>query len=183
MNELKFTVNDEDYIEFNRHYLTHSPDNKKLIAMTRLMMPVMFSLLLLIDFLGKESFDGFLFFSLFLFYAFISTIFFFVVKPLFLFLIKIHIKTMKKHGKLPYGKDVILRVEEEALIEITPEIETKVKYTTIEKIDTGKNAIYIYMNRLQAVIVPFSAFETETSRNEFLYFMQGKAAKVVHTIK
>ena len=87
---------------------------------------------------------------------------------------------MKKYGKLPYGKDVTISFGEDSLIEITPETETKVKYTRIENIVGGTFAIYIYISAVQAFVVPVSVFPSIQEQDEFWNFIHDKwnAAKL-----
>ena len=54
------------------------------------------------------------------------------------------------------------------------EAETKIKYTAMERIEINKNAIYIYFNSIQACIIPFSVFESEKQKSEFIEFINNK---------
>ena len=90
------------------------------------------------------------------------------------FRIKRAIKSVKKDGKLPYGSDVLINFGEELIFEIADGNELKIKYKNLGKVAVGSRAIYIYHNITQAFTVPFSAFETESQRDEFLEFINYK---------
>ena len=139
----------------------------------RLKLPINKKVLLLITTYENTA----MIFTTILLYTIISVIWFFVVKPLFMLVMKLNIKLIKKDGRLPYGKDVLIQFNEDYFIENTNETESKVKYEIIEKIVCGMYAIYIYISSIQAFIVPFSVFENEEQRNEFLEFVNNKVGK------
>jgi len=77
-------------------------------------------------------------------------------------------------GKLPYGRNTLIRFQAEYIFEMTDEAETKLKYKNIEKIIFGKDVIYIYTSAIQAFLIPFSVFETQEKRDEFCAFLNQK---------
>ena len=95
----------------------------------------------------------------------------------FTFLANREIKKLAKYGKLPYGKDNSLRFGEDFFVEIEDEVESKIKYTSIEKIVCSEHTMYIFLSVLSAVILPFSAFKSDAQRSEFLAFINGKIVK------
>ena len=88
---------------------------------------------------------------------------------------KKYIELMKKDGKLPYGKETLIRFEEDFFIDTDEINEVKIKYSSIEKIAICAQAIYIYISVQQASIIPLSVFETEEQKAAFLAFIHNKA--------
>ena len=174
MYQFKYTLNDNDYFEFNKYHLSNAPVNKKGLIVLRIMIPVIYILFLLLSLIDVENFNEYVFIGQAVVCIIVSLAWFFLVKPLYTFLLKINIKLMKKYGKLPYGKDVLICFDEEFLIETTEKSESKIKYTSIERIVGANSAIYIYLNAVQAVIVPLSAFESEKIRDDFWDFIHYK---------
>lgn len=174
MYQFKYMLNDDDYWEFNKFHLSNAPANKKALLVLRLMVPVILAISSLLSLNNYKNFYE-LIAQIILFVIF-SVAWFFIVKPLTMLIMKLNIKIIKKDGKLPYGKDVLIQFEEDFFIETTNETETKTKYTSIEKIAAGGNrAIYIYISSVQAFIIPFSVFESEKQRDAFLAFINYKA--------
>lgn len=87
------------------------------------------------------------------------------------------IKMIKKEGKLPYGKEVFARFDDQLFMETANGNESKIDYANIEKIAVGQKAIYIYIGAIQAFIIPFSVFEDEEKREEFLTFLNHKKSE------
>jgi len=47
----------------------------------------------------------------------------------------------------------------------------RIAYDNIEKIMIGNDTVYIFINSIQAAIVPFTVFKTEQEKNEFIHFI------------
>jgi hypothetical protein len=173
MHQFKYTLSDNDYFEFNKHHLFNAPANKGGLVAARLMVPAIFVVFLLLS-LVFIGFDVSLFIGQVVGYTIISVAWGFLVKPFYVFTLKKNIKTMKKHGKLPYVQDILICFDEDSVIETTPETETKMKYTKIERIAESNLAIYVYTSAAQAIILPFSVFESEKQRDDFRDFIHCK---------
>lgn len=174
MYQFQFRLDDGDYLEFNRHHQLNAPASRRGLLIARLMVPAAFAVLLLLALLGDagpEQIEIQL-----AIYAPVSIAWFFLAIPLNLLVLKLNLKLLRKHGKLPYGREVTLRFEEDFFIETTEKTEMKTKYSAIERIALGERAIYIYISALQAVILPFAAFEAAEQRDAFLAYLHDKAA-------
>ena len=84
-------------------------------------------------------------------------------------------KIIDKGFKLPFGRNVEVLCNDEGFISVDELAETRIKYTSVTQIAEGKDAVYVFFSALQAFIIPFSAFENEAQRNEFLAFLKGKS--------
>lgn len=171
MYQFKYALNESDYFEFNKFHMFNSPSGKKNIIMLRVFLPLLFVIMLLVSFSDYEDKKEFIY--LCVGYAIVSAIWCFIVKPLYFIILKSNLKRIKKDGSLPYGKEVSIKFDDECFIEDTDQIETKIQYSKVERIALGY-AIYIYFSAIQASIVPFSAFENNREREEFLSFLNSK---------
>lgn len=174
MYQFEYKLDDKDFLEFNMQHLSKDPASKKGVLGLRLLLPVGLVVLLLFSLIRSEDFDISLFIAQVISYTVISVAWFFLVKPLNMFLIKKQVKSTKKYGKLPYGENVSIRFEDDLIVEATSEAETKVKYASIENIVYGESAIYIYINSMQAFIVPHSVFQSTHQQEDFSHFLHSK---------
>jgi len=177
MFEFKFTLTEDDYIEFNRFHTRHSPIGKK----TRKLSYIIISVAVLLG-LGvgltdtePENLAHNLIVSAIVCVFIFGLAFLFIKVGLFdKAIIKWQIKFMKKGGKLPFEKDNLLRFEEDYFLIETENSETKQKYQTIENILVSPYAIYLYFGSVQGYILPLRAFESEQQKEEFITFINQK---------
>lgn len=181
MYQFKFTLSENDYLEFNKHHLLNAPASKKMLLISRLIVPILFALLALLSLLSND--DSIVVIVKLIIYTLASIVWFFNIKHINMRLLKFNMKLLKKDGKLYYGKDVLFQFNEDFFIETSTDAETKLKYTSIERIEEGKNALYIYIGAIQAYMIPFSVFETTEQKNEFLDFINNKVATAGAEIK
>ena len=116
-------------------------------------------------------------FALILF-SIVSVIWFFSLKPLSLFFLKLHIRFMKNNGKLPYSNYATLEFFDDYFVEITENTKTEVKYDAVFKVRVNEpKAIYIYQNSVLAYIIPFDVFVSDAERDKFIEFICQKTNK------
>lgn len=176
MHEFKFTLSENDYIELITYQNLNDPLRKQLAAFTRFFPSTIFSLMfvlslircLLENFMQPGSIVASAFFFIF------AVGWFLAYKPFVTISVKWQIESMKRYGKLPFIKDNLIRFDEDVFVHTTPETESKAKYTIIERIGKGDSAVYIYVNQLNAYIIPLSVFESEQQLNDFWVFIHSK---------
>ena len=167
---------DKDYYEFNKYHTTDSPDVKKSGLIGKLYVPVIFLIMFIYYIIRGDDWYS-LSFALILF-TIVSIIWMFSLKPLSLFFLKLHIKFMKKNGKLPYSNYSVLEFYDDYFVEQTENTKTEVQYDAVFKIRINNSkAIYIYQNAVLAYIIPFDVFESNTDREKFIDFISQKANK------
>lgn len=153
-----------------------SPDIRKISLIGKLCVPIML-LFMFIYFLFQENSWYSLCFVL-IFYIIISIVWFFSYESISLLFLKLHIKFMKKHGKLPYSNISTLEFYDDCFIELTENTKTEVKYDAILKIRVNNpKGIYIYSNVIMAYIIPFEVFNSNDEKNKFLDFINQKMSK------
>jgi hypothetical protein len=161
--QFEFPISEKDYLEFNVYYQDRLwiPFNNRLRY--GLVAAGAFVLSLFIEL--HWFFPCFLFVFSVLSFSGLGT----------RWILKAHIRSTKKVGKLPYDNYCLYQFLEDSVVEIEDEAEQKIKYTKIEKVVTHKNMIYIFTSAVGGFIIPFSVFETNKQRKEFLTFIKDKA--------
>ncbi len=148
--EISFELELIDWIAFNKHYLTHSKEFKKTIIISKIVMPIIFSLFIFYDIL-KGDFN---FFKL-IFFSIVSILFaFFLPKRI----IKNSIKRMTKlinegdnsnllcQHKITFGSFGIILIK--------PESESKINWNAIKKGFETENYYFLYNSSITAFVIP-----------------------------
>ncbi|MCL2563022.1 MAG: YcxB family protein [Oscillospiraceae bacterium] len=167
--QFEYKLTEEDYLDFNVFRLHKSKNNPTGISWIGLMILLLLSMVMISQ--GNYRLLW-LSLGLLILWVLIKVV---TSRRYGRFSIKKQIQSIAEDGKLPFGKDNIVSFHEDFVFEIADGNESKTIYENLEKVAVGENAIYIYMNAIQAFILPFSIFETEVQRNEFLTFIKQKA--------
>ncbi|MCL2605170.1 MAG: YcxB family protein [Defluviitaleaceae bacterium] len=172
-----YALTQADWVEFSAHHSATAKSSKK----ARRFMMVFFSVLAVFISLGMTAGDGE---SGRLWYAFVVVTVFLAVfmygffrlidKPLTALIFRLNVRLAKKDGKLPFDVLTTVTFEDEYILDISERAETKFFYPTVEKVKEGPKAIYIYVNAIMALVLPYRIFEGEEQKREFLQFMHGK---------
>ncbi|MBE7011276.1 MAG: YcxB family protein [Ruminococcaceae bacterium] len=166
----------KDYYEFNKYHTINSPDVKKSRLIGKLYVPVLFLIMFIYYIIRGDDWYS-LSFALVIF-SIVSIIWIFSLKPLTLFFLKLHIRFMKKNGKLPYSEFSVMEFYDDSFIEKTDNAKTEAQYNAIFKIRVNEpKAIYIYLNTVLAYIIPLDVFDSNEARDKFLEFIHQKTAK------
>jgi len=179
--QFEFSLSEKDYLDFNVFHNVKSSENtsKKSIIIFFSAILVVFSLL----FITNHGLNTTTFISIGIAMFIVIFVFFFIMfifkvtrlnNLLTILILKLQIRSIKKTGKLPFGKENVIRFYEDFILSIEDSTETKMQYARIEKVAEGKKAIYIYSSAIQAFILPFSAFSNGQERNEFWAFINQK---------
>lgn len=173
MFKLRFKLTEEDYWGFNKYNLYNHPINKKAINKQRIFSPLLLLIIyFVVWFRGVDSFVTNLLLASF---AVFSVAWFFLVKPFNLFFVKQNYNRAKKQGKPMFEESETSFVfEEDSVHVITPKRESKVEYTMFNRICFDNNAIYLYLNQMQAYIFPNRIFKNQTEIDDFVAFLKEK---------
>ena len=171
MYSFTYSLDDTDYWEFSKFLLTHSKVFKRWLLAVRASVPFITLILFFTPLITPEGrADVLIYFTVSIA---ASIMWFFLAKPLYFRDIEARIaRHKKKHGALPYGKNVQIQFGEEDIFEVTEKAKMKIKYSNIERIEKGSHGVYIiYNHAMNAFIIPFSVFENEEQKNGFLVFI------------
>lgn len=164
-----FTLNEQDYFEYNKYHLYNTPALKKRLLIARFGLSAFFIIFGIVYGKILEIFG----ISLVVFglLALLWIIFFRSIQSR---QIKRNLKVMKKAGKLHYDKEISLHFQDECFTEATPDSEAKIKYSMLERVAVGDTDIYLYTGAAMAYIVPCRAFKDIGEKDAFLTFIASK---------
>lgn len=172
MFEFKVTLDDSDFILFNKYHLLNSAIGKKSLLPFRFIFPFISFMFVTIFIILQADLNLIIIEAVSL--TILSVLWIGFSKKMILKSMENGIKKMKKGGRLPYSREVVLKFDDECIHEIAPDTENKTKYTLIEKIAVTEKAIYVYFSAVQAYILPITAFSDEKEKHEFLEFIKLK---------
>ena len=175
MYKFTFVLTDEDYFEFNKHQVLTSPSGKKNLAAYRLLLPLVMFIILLGFVVAKA--DTTLIVIELIWIVIMSILWLIFSKTLYMRALKKRIGALAKEGRLPYDKETTLTFDDEIMTEVTPEKETKTKYSMIERITTTDKAIYIHLGSVQAYIIPLKVFSDAAEIDRFIQFIKTKMSE------
>lgn len=176
MFEFKINMDDDDYILFNKYDFLNSAVGKKSLMFFRLIIPFFCTMIIFMFIIANSDFLLILIEAIPM--TIISILWIGYSKKLILKSMGKSIKKIKKEGKLLYLNETILRFDDEYIHETSPNTESKIKYSLVEKIVVTEKAIYIYSNYIQAYILPLNAFSEEKEKQNFLDFINSKVDKL-----
>ena len=166
-------ISDEDYFRFNKFSLIKSYNGKKQMLIYRFVLAAIILLFpIMLFFKGDFSYNMII---PYLFLLIISQI---LIKPIYLAILKAHLKMLRKNGKAGYNPTALIEFSDEEFTETTPDSKSELKYSSIERVSVYEKNIYIHINALMAYILPYSAFESEDQFSEFIEFIKTKCNNV-----
>ena len=177
--KFKFNVNitQEDYIEFNKIVMSETPAGKKSSKISNLIFIAVCGILILFTLITSgfsgESFivAGVLIISFLLVHLTLN-------KTITNLAVKGTVKSLTKiKGKLPYSEHSVLEFYDDVFVEITDDNKTETKYSAIENIFVNENLVVLFINSMQAYIVPTRSFESNEQKNSLVAFLNGKTKK------
>lgn len=174
--KLNVSLNDKIYLEYNTFWATRSHYGKKQMVTLRVLFALFIFVMLLFSFFGGFSLD--------ILIADIPMLVLLVLwqlllVPVYKWMLRLHIKSLKKRGKVGYSPTAVMEFFEENFVEITPENRNEVRYSAVERVSVVDNkVIYLHVNNLLAYILPFECFESEEQRKDFLEFVGTKCGNI-----
>ncbi len=177
--KFKFNVNitQEDYIELNRIVMTETPAGKKSSKISNLVFIAVCVILVLFTLVtSKFSGEGFIVTGV-LIIAFLL-VHLTLNKAINNLAIKATAKSLTKiKGKLPYSEHSVLEFYDDIFVEITDDNKSEMKYSAIENVFVNENLVVLFINSMQAYIVPTRSFESNEQKNSLVAFLNGKTKK------
>ena len=171
------TLSDNDYFDYIVFMVMKSPYGKKQIIKFRVIIAVMLLAFCFISLWGggftAEAFLGIIPYLAMLILVEI------LFAPIFAWILKSQIKSLKKSGKMAYSPSASIEFFDEEFIEISEENRIESKYSTVERVSVIKGeAIYIHVNNAMSYILPSACFESDEQREDFLAFIKTKCENV-----
>lgn len=177
MYAYKISLSEKEYIQFNEYHLLHSAVGKKALLQHKIVLPLLSLLIIIIFFSAKADMNLIIIESIFL--GICSIMWIIYSKKIVMKSFKKNIEKIKKEGRLPFESETTVTFDDQGIIEKSSNAETKTSYSVVEKIAETKQAIYIYMSAVQAIIIPTSYFDSEEDKDELIKFIETKREKAI----
>lgn len=174
-----YTITKEDYYKFNKFNSLKSPYGKKVVLFLRIFFSVFLLVNLLLSILpingdSEEVLTQIL--GIITLYIILNVIFNLFIKPFFILLIKLYVRFLNNKKKKCFSENNKLGFFDDKFIETTEFAKTELNYNAIDNISViPENVIYIHLNRMIAIIIPFNAFESKKQFDEFVEFLKTKS--------
>ena len=168
MYTFNYTLDDKDYSQFAIHHFETEMSQRRFTLILRLC--AIFMLVITVIFVvltGEIRVYNILSVA-------IACLLLFGLPLIMRIAMKNQIKAMKKGGNAPYGEALQIHFGEGDVHSVSKSTETRVKYASLDKVCEDNNAVYIYMNAIQAIVIPRRAFEDEAQKAEFLTFIRNR---------
>lgn len=177
--QLNITLNEDDYLDFNKFHSFESAPGKKSTRKTRiffaLTMVIMAVLYMLV--VGLTAFSV-IYAALLLLFTLLYMVFF---KKLLIRNIKTQIKRLKKIGKLPFDPVSTLEFYEDKMVEVTALQRTEQSYSIFERIYIVKDRfILLYKNSVSAYILPMAQVKMQLNHEELVNFLSNKCKNITY---
>ena len=175
--QFNVNINEEDYLDYNKFWMLRSHYGKKQMTTLRIIFAVIIGVYILISLYGGNfTFDSFIGIIPM---AILLILFELLLSPLFVLVLKSHLKSLKKKGKMGYSPSSVIEFYEDSFIETTPDSKNEQKYSVVERVSVVDNkVIYIHVNNIMSYILPFSCFESSERYNEFFEFIKTKCSNI-----
>lgn len=171
MFEFLYTLTEQDYLTFNEYHIEYSPAFKKSRVILRFLPPVFFLLLVVMTYITSQ--DSMLLYIMGGMALIASVLWIILYKNIMKKNVKKQIRRLAKTGKLPFNRQVNMRFEETSFVEASSDVASRINYSKIERILAGRYVI-IYINSMQAHILPGHIFQNREHQDAFLSFLQTK---------
>ncbi len=168
MFSFTYTLDDNDYYDFNKFHMYHAPMNRKRVQYGRFLWPVTYMALAALFFRLTHNVTSYYI------YGAISVCWLLFYKQMNNFLLKRRLLKIKKSGKLPYEPQVTMDFSQDQITEKTSTSEAKSDYSQIEHVFTGDSAVYVYKSAFSAYIIPNRVFRDADEKKSFIDFMESK---------
>lgn len=172
-------LTEDDYVAFNQFHAFESPQGKKLIRNSRMILPVVTVVLAAMVFLvdGLSSFAVTYAIVLGLFTVFYVAGF----QKIMHFVIRKQIKMLKKTGKLPFDPVSTIAFYDDKMAEITASRRTEQGYDAIERVCVVREKyVLLYNSSVGAYILPIPQIRQQANLEELLGFLTQKCGKVAY---
>ena len=174
--KFKFNVNitQEDYIELNKLVMTETPAGKKSSKMSNLIF-ILFCVIAVLVVLTMYNFSGEAFIAVGVLIIAFLLVNLTLNKKINNLAVKVTVKSLTKiKGKLPYSENSVLEFYDDVFVEITDENKTESKYSAVENVIVNEKMVVLFINSMQAFIVPTRSFENVEQKNSFIQFINEK---------
>ena len=177
MLEFHFELSKEDYYEFNKHHTYHTPVNKRLMLRSRIMYPLIYLIGAILFVFVFQDIDSRLRFTLTVYFTALALLRLIFFNKLVDRRIKKAIARSAQDGRLFDDGPRTYRFEASTFTCTTKNQIMNSAYSELERVDVGKQAVYLYEGALKSHIFPNYVFAGEEEKNLFVSFIREKISE------
>ena len=168
-----YNLNEQDYIRFNEYVHYNDKSVKETYNIFKFKLPVTFCILFTFYFVlyGNLKMFTIITISYLIFWLIFMFFLGFTFKKYIKKIVKITVENAKKNGTLPYDTINKVNFNENEIIEELPNKKNIFKYEVIEKIIIYSDYYYIFLNSIEAIIIPNKAVKTKKEKEKFYDFL------------
>ena len=168
-----YNLNEQDYIRFNECICYNNKSVKETYNIFKFKLPVAIWILFTIYFVLYGNLKMFITITISYLIFWLIFMFFlgFTFEKYIKKIVKITVENTKKNGTLPYDTINKVNFNEKEIIEELPNKKNILKYEVIEKIIISNDYYYIFLNSIEAIIIPNTAVKTKKEKEKFYDFL------------
>lgn len=168
-----YNLNEQDYIRFNYCVYYNDKSAKETYNIFKFKLPVAIWILFTIYFVlyGNLKMFAIITISYLIFWLIFMFFLGFTFEKYIKKIVKITVENAKKNGTLPYDTINKVNFNENEIIEELPNKKNILKYEVIEKIIISNDYYYIFLNSIEAIIIPNKAVKTKKEKEKFYDFL------------
>lgn len=173
-----YNLNEQDYIRFNYYVYYNDKSAKETYNIFKFKLPVAIWILFTIYFVlyGNLKMFAIITISYLIFWLIFMFFLGFTFEKYIKKIVKITVENAKKNGTLPYDTINKVNFNENEIIEELPNKKNILKYEVIEKIIISNDYYYIFLNSIEAIIIPNKAVKTKKEKEKFYDFLCQKVS-------
>lgn len=168
-----YNLNEQDYIRFNYYVYYNDKSAKETYNIFKFKLPVAIWILFTVYFVlyGNLKMFAIITISYLIFWLIFMFFLGFTFEKYIKKIVKITVENAKKNGTLPYDTINKVNFNENEIIEEPPNKKNILKYEVIEKIIISNDYYYIFLNSIEAIIIPNTAVKTKKEKEKFYDFL------------
>lgn len=173
-----YNLNEQDYIRFNYYVYYNDKSAKETYNIFKFKLPVAIWILFTIYFVlyGNLKMFAIITISYLIFWLIFMFFLGFTFEKYIKKIVKITVENAKKNGTLSYDTINKVNFNENEIIEELPNKKNILKYEVIEKIIISNDYYYIFLNSIEAIIIPNKAVKTKKEKEKFYDFLCQKVS-------
>ena len=148
----RITLNEEDYVRFRIFHLYHSKLGKRQLHSARTSMLKLSAIILLLLLIMDVQLDAIVIFTII--WGIASVLYYFYAPKRLEKNIRKQVNMTKEDGKLPYNADAEIEFLESMIVQRSEHGESHANYRNIERFYIEQEYLYIYINAVQAIVIP-----------------------------
>lgn len=168
-----YNLNEQDYIRFNEYVHYNDKSVKETYNIFKFKLPIAIWILFTIYFVlyGNLKMFTIITISYLIFWLIFMFFIGFTFEKYIKKIVTITVENTKKNGTLPYDTINKVHFNENEIIEELPNKKNLLKYEVIEKIIISNDYYYIFLNSIEAIIIPNTAVKTKKEKEKFYDFL------------